>query len=290
MNIEFIRFTTPDGVELQGWYSDTPGSTVVIHIHGKSGNGYENNFLDDLRIHYSTQGVSFFTLDTRGRGVMSWFHQDAKLDTYGESTKKGGSAFEVFEESIHDIAGAISFVTNRGKSAVILQGHSVGCSKVVYYVTSQHDVAVKKTILLAPTDMASWGRLDPEYHSILHKAHALIDQGKPFELLGASVGLDADPMSAISYVHSYEEGGPVDIYNRTIGTHLGKVTLPMLIVYGTDDIGIIEIDKSIDNWKERVRPLLSPNANIVTIANAPHSFSGYERQLCDSIADFATKS
>ena|SRR6185369_16882341 len=49
MQVEFVRFKAADSVELQGWYSNAPGDEVVIHLHGKSGNGYENDFLDTLR-------------------------------------------------------------------------------------------------------------------------------------------------------------------------------------------------------------------------------------------------
>ena len=42
MEVDFNRFLASDGVELQSWYSDVLSNTVVIHVHGKSGNGYEN--------------------------------------------------------------------------------------------------------------------------------------------------------------------------------------------------------------------------------------------------------
>jgi cephalosporin-C deacetylase-like acetyl esterase len=75
MNVEFVRFNAADDVELQGWLSNGNSDIAVVHIHGMSGNGYENYFLDDLRKMYAKHDVSLFTVDTRGRGITSDFRQ-----------------------------------------------------------------------------------------------------------------------------------------------------------------------------------------------------------------------
>ena len=67
MTVEFVRFKASDEVELQGWLTNVDGGSVVVHIHGMSGNGYENQFLDTLRETYAGKGISFFSIDTRGR-------------------------------------------------------------------------------------------------------------------------------------------------------------------------------------------------------------------------------
>ena len=41
-DVEFTRFKASDGVELQGWLSGGDKEIAVVHIHGMSGNGYEN--------------------------------------------------------------------------------------------------------------------------------------------------------------------------------------------------------------------------------------------------------
>ncbi len=58
MKVDFIRFKATDGVELQGWLNNENNDTAVIHIHGMSGNGYENYFLDDLRGMYAKRKFS----------------------------------------------------------------------------------------------------------------------------------------------------------------------------------------------------------------------------------------
>ena len=93
MKVDFVRFEASDGVELQGWLSECAGDTAVLHIHGMSGNGYENRFLDYLRETCVKNGITFFSIDTRGRGVISDFQQ-------GDKSVRGGSCYEIFEEKI----------------------------------------------------------------------------------------------------------------------------------------------------------------------------------------------
>ncbi len=60
MKVDFIRFKATDDVELQGWLNNENGDVAVVHIHGMSGNGYENYFLDDLREMYAKHCISLY--------------------------------------------------------------------------------------------------------------------------------------------------------------------------------------------------------------------------------------
>lgn len=279
-SVEFIRFQATDGVKLQGWLNNESSNKAVLHIHGMSGNGYENYFLDDLRQMYAKQGVSLFTIDTRGRGIISDFKQ-------GEGWKHAGSCFELFEESINDIQGALNYLKSLGKTSFILQGHSLGCTKVVNYVITQKPVDVEKVILLAPTDMAGWASTEPKHQDYLLKARQLLADGKGEELVDAQCWLDKTPISAQTYPTICEVGSSADIYgSREGGALLSKVNLPMLIPYGDDDIGINQIDGSMDKWLERVNKIKNANTQVSVIKGAGHSFGGFEGQLAETIASF----
>jgi len=287
MKVDFNRFPATDGVELQGWYSDAAGDTAVIHVHGKSGNGYENHFLDTLRERYAELGVSFFAFDNRGRGVESYFPQEGALSPWGEGTKRGGSCYELFEESAFDVQGAVDFVKSQGKDHLILQGHSLGGPKVVNYLLGQPDSSVKSAILLAPTDMSGWAAKDPEHEANLRRAHQLQTAGQGETILGTRVGLDKDEISAQAYIGMYEAGTPVDIYgDREGGPLLRRLALRSLIVYGSQDIGITTIDRTINHWLERTGEFLNKNTEVKVIDGASHSFRGYENQLADIISAF----
>ncbi len=281
MNVDFVRFNATDGVELQGWLSDPGGDVAALHVHGMAGNGYENNFLDNLREMYSRLGnIAFFAIDARGRGVASDFRQ-------GDGWKHAGSCFEIFEESAHDIQGAIDYLKSLGKKKFVLQGHSLGSSKVVNYLLTHDTSDVEKAILLAPTDMVGWANTDPKHGEYLAKAKQLIAAGKPEELVGAECWLGKSPLSAQTYPSLCEVGGAADMYGpRAGGALLGRVGLPTLVAYGSQDIGILEIDGSIDNWLARVDRIKNPNTTISVIEGASHGFRDYEGQLANIVGNF----
>lgn len=282
MILDFIRFNATDNVELQGWLNNEDSDLAVIHIHGMSGNGYENYFLDDLRNMYAENNVSLFTIDTRGRGIISDFRQ-------GDDSKHGGSCFELFEESVHDIAGAIEYLKSIGKSRFILQGHSLGCTKVVNFVLNVDVTGVEKVILLAPTDMAGWANTDPKNQEYLTKAKQLTSEGKGEELVSSQCWLDNTPISAQTYPTICEAGSSSDLYGeREGGALLGRVQLPLLIPYGTEDIGITRIDETMDKWLERVNRLKNVNTEVSVIQGSSHGFRGYEDVLTAIIERFVS--
>lgn len=287
LKVDFIRFKTSDNVELRGWLSNQSGETAVIHIHGRAGNGYENYFLDNLREMFNKNNISFFTIDTRGSGVTNSFWKDGKEDAWGEGTKLGGSCYEIFEESEFDIQGAIDYLKTLGKSKFILMGHSLGGSKVVNFILKNKSSEIIAAILLSPTDMVGWANTDPKNQEYLRRAKELLKEGKGEELVGVQCWLDKTPISAGSYPGLCEAGTAVDIYaDKEAKSSMGNVEIPMLIPYGDTDIGITEIDGSIDKWIIRVNKIKNDNTQISVIKNASHSFKTHEEELAALVEKF----
>jgi alpha-beta hydrolase superfamily lysophospholipase len=273
VGIELVRFKASDGLELQGWLSDEPGPAALIHIHGMSSTGYEDRFIDYLRDLYVQIGVSFFSIDTRGRGIVSDFRQEG-------SFKRGGSAFEIFGESVHDIQGALDYIRSLNKTTVILEGHSLGASKLVNYLVQKPHEPIAGAILLAPTDMVGWANGQAGHGDYLKKAKDLIAQGKGSEFVDTLAWINKTPLSAQTYPTISEAGTEVDIYgDREGGPLLGRIGQPALIVYGDNDIGITFIDGSIDKWLARVETIKNPRTTISVIPGATHTFDGLENEL-----------
>jgi alpha-beta hydrolase superfamily lysophospholipase len=274
-HVNFLRFKASDGVELQGWLNDESSDVAVIHIHGMSGNGYENYFLDDLREMYRRHDISLFTIDNRGRGIISNFRQ-------GDGWKHAGSCFEIFEESIHDIRGAIDHMKSLGKTRFILQGHSLGCAKIVNFVLNETNSDVEKIILLAPTDMVGYASTDPKHNKYLKKAALLLSEGKGEELVDAQCWTEKTPISAQTYLTICKADSLVDIYGGYNGNSLlSTIKLPTFILYGTKDIGIKQIDGSINNWYKKINKKITGNnaVQITVINGASHDFRDYEKEL-----------
>ena len=280
MKVDLVRFKAADDVELQGWLSIEDSDIATLHIHGRSGNGYENYFLDNLREMYSQNKISFFSIDTRGRGIVT----DFRLK---DGWKHAGSCFEIFDESTHDIQGAIDYLKTCGKKKFILQGHSLGCTKIIHYLLSQTPDDVISVVLLAPTDMVGWAESDSKHNEYLAKAKTLLSEGKKEELVGAECWIDKTAISAETYPTICGRDSSADIYKRNA---LGQIYLPMLIPYGDKDIGIVKIDGTIEKWLERVSPLKNENTKISIIKGAEHGFRNYEKELTNVVKMFLTES
>lgn len=133
--------------------------------------------------------------------------------------------------------------------------------------------------------MTGWANTEPKHEEYLARAKQLLAEGKGEELVGAQCWIDKTPISAQTYPTICEEGSSADIYGeRDGGALLGRITIPTLIVYGTKDIGITQIDGSIDAWQERVNKIKHERTQISTIDGASHGFGGYEHQLIDQVS------
>jgi alpha-beta hydrolase superfamily lysophospholipase len=229
---------------------------------------------------YSKHSVTFFSIDNRGRGVITDFRQ-------GEGTKQGGSCFELIEESVHDIAGAIEYLKNLGKTKIILQGHSLGCIKVVNYLLEKGQSDIQAAILIAPTDMVKWGEADANHHDYLARAYKMIEEGKGDELVEERVWSQKTPISAKTYVSICAPGTAADMYgDREGGALLGRVEIPMLLVYGDADTGIQKTYSSIENWVKRAEEIKNKNTEIKIVEGAQHGFRGHEAELTHQVWAF----
>jgi len=121
----------------------------------------------------------------------------------------------------------------------------------------------------------------------LAKAKQLLSEGKGEELVDAQCWLDKTPISAQTYPTICEAGSSADIYGeRDGGALIGRVELPMLIPYGTEDIGITQIDGSMDKWLERVNAIKNANTKIAVVDGASHGFKGFESTLVGAVEAF----
>jgi len=176
---ELVRFTTSDNLELQGILYEPQNKTdkAVIHIHGWTGNFYENVFIEYIAQACLSKGYAFLSFNTRGAGFVQEFLR--KSENTVEYIKIGGS-LEKFEDCLIDIKAAISFLKIEGFSEFILEGHSTGCQKALYYSHKSNDRGIKGLIFLEPADDPSIIKriLAERYEEAIRYATELVKDGK----------------------------------------------------------------------------------------------------------------
>lgn len=284
MKTKFVRIVTKDKLILSGnlYSPDKTTKKTILHIHGMSGNFYENLFLDYMAYEFTKNGYSFFSVNNRGAGTFFDFPIKGKKEAH----KRIGNAYEKFEECIFDIKAGIDFLEKEGFKEIILQGHSLGAVKVAYYMAKTKDKRVSKLILVSPSDMVGLTE-DKDHTKRMSLSKRLITEGKGSELLPDLLWGWAR-LSAATYVNLSERNTAVDVFNtydKEAPSCIKDITIPILaILGGTDDAAILPIKEALEVIKNKAKK--APRFGKLIIGKAPHSYFGYEKSLAKGIVDW----
>ena len=278
MNQELVRIMSTDEIEQPGiLYTPINGSKkVVIHVHGLNGNFYENRFLDTLAKTYTDKGYAFLTFNNRGRDFIT------ELLKGNDFTIIGGS-LEWFKDCILDIDGVVNWVKEKGYKEIILEGHSYGCNKVLYYYNNKKDDSIKKIVLLAPCDIPSEGKKflsEKEYKIAKEKATSLVNEGKENELIDFSIMANGK-IAAGTYYYDFLPGGENDFIRYSEGVNskseiLNSIDIPVLILFGDADECVLT--QPIDAVRGYLENNID-NCNIQIIKGADHSYTDKYQEL-----------
>lgn len=271
MKQKLVRINSIDGIELPGILYNPIKDTkrIIIHVHGLSGSFYENKFLDILAQTYTDKDYAFLTFNNRGTGFISELIKENDFQTIG-------GCFERFEDCILDIQGIVNWVKEKGYSEIILQGHSYGCNKVLYYYSQSKSENIKKLILLAPCDIPSECikfLSKEEYETAKKTSTKLVKEGKEKELIDFSVMANGK-IAAGTYYYNFLPGGVNDFIKYVDGVNgkskvLNSIDIPVLIVFG--DIDECVLTEPIEVVQEYLKNNIK-DSNVQVIRGANHSY------------------
>ncbi|WP_304819255.1 S9 family peptidase [uncultured Clostridium sp.] len=284
MNQELVRIMSVDEIEQPGiLYTPTDSTNkIVIHVHGLNGNFYENRFLDILAKTYTEKGYAFLTFNNRGRDFIT------ELLKGNNFTIIGGS-LERFKDCILDIEGIVNWVKEKGYNEIVLEGHSYGCNKVLYYYNQKKDNSIKKIVLLAPCDIPSEGKKflsEKEYKIAKEESTRLVNEGKENELIDFSVMANGK-IAAGTYYYDFLPGGENDFIRYVEGVNskseiLNSISIPVLVLFG--DIDECVLTQSIEVVKQYLKNNIN-ECNIQVIEGADHSYTGKYQELGNKIKE-----
>jgi len=282
MKQELVRINSIDEIEQPGilYTPNEDTDKIVIHVHGLNGNFYENRFLDILAKSYTDKNYAFLTFNNRGRDFIT------ELLKGNDFTIIGGS-LERFKDCILDIDGVVNWVKEKGYKEIILEGHSYGCNKVLYYYNHKKDDSIKKIVLLAPCDIPSEGKKflsEEEYNKAKEESTRLVQENKENELIDFSVMANGK-IAAGTYFNDFLPNGENDFIRYVDGINgksevLNSIHIPTLVIFGNVDECVLT--QPIDVVKEYLKNNLS-NCNIQIIDGADHSYTGRYEELGEII-------
>lgn len=289
MKTKFIRTVTEDKLILQGLMYEPEKKTnkVILHIHGMAGNFYENRFLDAMAKIFIDNNFAFLCVNTRGHDYIADFPIEGSKDKY----KRIGNVFEKFEECVLDIKCWMDF-TEKYFSHIVLQGHSLGCSKVVYYLSQTKDSRVKNLILASPADMVGLTEKWPHHEEMMKLSRKWISEGKGKQILPKLLE-GWSYLSADTYIDFHTRGNPIDVFNtydkNSRSKSLERINIPTLAFFGTTK------DTHVTKTPEEALKIIESKAKNCpkfisgVIKGAPHSYFGHEEKVAERIINWLNK-
>ena len=185
MLVELARATTPDGCTLDGALNrPTTGTAKSLNldaialIHGTGGNFYSSTFFDLLATNLAQRGVAALRANTRG-------HDGISTLVTAKGAVRSGAAYELVDDSRHDLAAWISWLQQHVGQRVAVLGHSLGAVKCLYALAQQPHL--EALIAISPPRLSySWfcqSAKATEFLETYRRAEGLMQQGQPSALL-----------------------------------------------------------------------------------------------------------
>ena len=199
MEYPIVEVKTKDNLILNGiLFKDSKCKKIIINIHGTASNFYDEPFIKPMALEFPKIGYSFLSTNNRGNSVLT------------HTWQKCGSAVERFEDCLIDIDTWIEFVLEMGYSEIILQGHSLGTEKIVYYMNNgKYKNKIKLIILLGFSESYGNGIKFMEKtnskNKLFEEAKRLIKEGRGEQFLTTKWYSHAGllPKSAESFLNQF---------------------------------------------------------------------------------------
>ena len=288
--LEKVYFELEDKVELVGLLHRPENTTdeVVISIHGMQSNCFKKRE-DILAKVINNAGIAYFAFDNRGANLMCYTKK-----TDGTKTLNGGSVYEDVLESYYDIKGAIEKMLELGYTKIHLQGHSLGCTKIVYAYNRlkkenyKNLENIQSIILLSLVDLVDLQKYDlgiDKYNKMLEFAIDKETKGEEMELMPFD-SFD-HPISVKSYLRYYRDNQEIDFAkfndNNYDFKEINNINIPLFLRWSENDLVVQKLDELIEFLKTKIN---NPKLDIGYIKNTDHGYTNKEEVLGEEIKKF----
>lgn len=286
--LERIYFEADDKTELVGLLEKPEKETnkVVISIHGMQSNCLKQR--ETILSNKITEaGIAYFTFNNRGHELMTYTRK-----VEGKKVLDGGSVYEDVLDGYYDIKGAINKMLELGYTDIYLQGHSLGCTKIVYAYNKlkkeNHVQNIKGIILLSLVDIPDCQKYDlgNKYDKMMEYAENKEKEGKTNELM--PIEAFDHPISVKSYLRYFKYNEEIDFarYSDKAYTfpELNNIEVPLFLRWGNVyELVIQDLKELVKIFKEKVH---NSKLDVDYIDGADHGYTGKEELLAKQIINF----
>ncbi len=303
MLVDLVSTVTADGIHLDGALrrpepgrASGPGVDVVIFHHGVGGNFYNPSFLDRIGDALLEQGVASLRVNSRGHDI-AYNPTRRGAGNYAQtlaSRQEGGplgAAYEIVDESRHDLRAWVDFAEAQGFTRIAVWGHSLGAVKTIYYFANETDPRVACAVASSPPRQRYSAYMDSpaaeQFRANFDRANQLIASGDPGGTFRVTVP-NPNVFSARTYLDKY---GPDERYD--IFKHLPNVRLPMLITFGGEEGATPQSADwiSMGGVADALAQLAERQANLTfrLIDGADHFYTGKVSELWSAAREWLTQ-
>lgn len=295
MNIEKIYFQANDGLELVGLLHKGSNKTkkIIISVHGMTSHCLKKR--DDVISNNVTDiGIDFFSFNNRGYGIHNYAGRHIAEEFKKENV---GTAFEDVEESYLDICSAINEMKKQGYEEIYLQGHSLGCTKIVYTHQRMKEEKnklledIKAIILLSLVDIPKSQKiyLGDNYDEVMNIALKSEQEGKQEELMPN--GSFIHPMTVKTYLRYFRDNQNIDFaryYDENYNfPELNSIQVPLFMRWGNVfELIEQEVSELVELMNKKIK---NEKKDIGYIDGADHGYTGKYDILAGQIVSFLQK-
>ena len=293
--MQIINFLATDGIELTGvlYNLDKKTENVILSIHGMTSNCFKKR--DEVIAKKANENnIDYFCFNNRGSELAKYIRKNIN----GKREKLlAGTSYEDVLEGYEDIVGAILKLKELGYKNIYLQGHSLGCTKIVYTYNELKDEEssdildnIKGVILLSlidiPTAIKVYLRDNFEKYVLL--AEEKKEQGKMLELMPKDAFIHLISVKTfLRYAKNNKEIDFASYGNDKNLEKLNNIEVPLMLRWGNQNEMILQ---KADDLVETVSNCISnENKDISYIDGADHGYTDKEEELACQILEFINK-
>lgn len=290
--MERVDFLATDGIQLNGFiYKNKIKETskIILTVHGMSSNCLKKR--DDIIAKKANENeIDYFCFNNRGSELVKYIRR--KISDKKEKFL-GGTTYEDVLEGYEDIVGAILKLKELGYNEIYMQGHSLGCTKIVYtYNELKQDndeilKDIKGIILLSLIDIPATLKiyLRDKYNTYIDLAEEKERAGLKNELMPKDAFIH--PISVKSFLRYARDNKEIDFARYSEDNEfeiLNNIEIPIMMRWGNSNEMIMQqADELVKMMNEKIK---NNKKDIDYINGADHGYTEKEEILAEQIINF----
>ena len=289
--MEQIEFLATDGIILEGilYKAKEKTNKVILAVHGMSSNCMKKR--DRVISKKANENnIDYFCFNNRGSELVKYTRRNIN----GKKEKFiMGTSFEDVTEGYEDIVGAMIKLKELGYEEIYLQGHSLGCTKIVYSYNELREEQdelinmIKGVILLSLVDISQTLRfyLRENLNKYLEYAEEQEKQDNKDKLMPKEAFIH--PISVKTFLRYARDNKEIDFAGYGRDTKLEKlnnIDVPLFMRWGNDNEMILQRAEELVDMVNNI--IKNENKDIDYIDGANHGYENKEEELAEQIIKF----